>query len=482
MRWNMTSARLCPHSMQRAVRHLQARGLHQWRISQHTPSHSSTQRWKLLPGAPLPVQVSRSSEREALFQGQPQSLLQHVLPKGFPDSVSPAYVPYVLWTSLGSAASSAAGVMSMQALLHAVGAGSGAIPLAATIQWVLKDGLGQFGGMVFASMVSTKFDMDPKRWRLVSAITLEMATFLELITPLFPTVFLPLAALANAGKNIAWLSASATRAAIHQTLATSGNLADVTAKSGSQSIAASLAGTSLGITLSAALGSSPSVLLSAWAILASVHLTSIVKAMRGLPLPTLTRERADETAEWFIRSRSVPSPEETRDTESLLGKRLLFGPTERFHIHVNPPLDAHGHQAVSALTKATLHCEDLVRVGEEVTVSGRFGARAEAPEEDAAVKHEQQHKQLLFGFALWRESRKSLHLVVETSAPWWVVLTAHLAACRAEMHPQEAVEHSKQWALDNAMQYIACLESQGWWVGHPLIEFDRNHRWELARE
>ena len=35
------------------------------------------------------------------------------------------------------------GVLSMQALLYAVGVGGAAVPLAAAINWILKDGLGQ---------------------------------------------------------------------------------------------------------------------------------------------------------------------------------------------------------------------------------------------------------------------------------------------------------------------------------------------------
>ena len=42
----------------------------------------------------------------------------------------------------------------MQSLLCAIGIGaSEALPLAATLNWVIKDGLGQLGGVIFASVV-----------------------------------------------------------------------------------------------------------------------------------------------------------------------------------------------------------------------------------------------------------------------------------------------------------------------------------------
>ena len=58
--------------------------------------------------------------------------------------------------------SSAGGVLSMQSLLCAIGIGaSEALPLAATLNWVIKDGLGQLGGVIFASVV---------RWRSVQSL------------------------------------------------------------------------------------------------------------------------------------------------------------------------------------------------------------------------------------------------------------------------------------------------------------------------
>ncbi|CAE7441460.1 RUS4, partial [Symbiodinium microadriaticum] len=74
---------------------------------------------------------------------------------------------------------------------------------------------------------------------------MDVSSFIELLTPLCPAYFLPLASIANIGKNISFLSASASRAAIHKSFAIHENLADITAKSGSQTVLASLLGTSL---------------------------------------------------------------------------------------------------------------------------------------------------------------------------------------------------------------------------------------------
>ena len=90
------------------------------------------------------------------------------------------------------------------------------MPIAAALNWILKDGLGQLGGVVCAAFINNRFDADPKFWRFVASLAEDAACTLEVLTPLLPGAFLPLAALANVGKNISFLATSATRAQMNQ--------------------------------------------------------------------------------------------------------------------------------------------------------------------------------------------------------------------------------------------------------------------------
>lgn len=68
------------------------------------------------------------------------------------------------------------------------------------VQKVISDCLqGQLGGMLYAAIFGSRFDSDPKRFRMIAAYFLDAATALEMLTPLFPKFFLPFAAIANAG-------------------------------------------------------------------------------------------------------------------------------------------------------------------------------------------------------------------------------------------------------------------------------------------
>ncbi|KAG0000418.1 hypothetical protein BGZ80_010622 [Entomortierella chlamydospora] len=181
----------------------------------------------------------------------PQKALAVFLPKGFPESVTPNYWPFAKWQFIHNVAGSVTAVISTQSLLFAMGLGAGSIPMAAALNWIIKDGLGQLGGVVYASFVSDKFDSEPKRFRFQATVAMQGANLLELLTPLWPGYFLVIASISNIGKNMAWLASSATRAQMNKTFALRDNLGDITGKSGSQTTAAGLVGTGLGVVIAA---------------------------------------------------------------------------------------------------------------------------------------------------------------------------------------------------------------------------------------
>ncbi|KAJ2139700.1 hypothetical protein IW136_002822, partial [Coemansia sp. RSA 678] len=177
-------------------------------------------------------------------------------------------------------------------MLYAMGLNSGALPLSAAINWVIKDGFGQFGGVIYATMVGQKFDSDPKHQRFWSSVWLQTATWLEMLTPLFPHLFVVIGSVANIGKNIAWLAMSATRASINKTFCRKENLGDVTAKSGSQSTAAGLIGTALGIVVGGTMDVSVYTLILGFVPISLASLWGNYKSLLYTVTPTLNVERA----------------------------------------------------------------------------------------------------------------------------------------------------------------------------------------------
>lgn len=309
------------------------------------PSISTS--WTTVKKEELVNDLSTSEQEQSIKANVLLSLQQNVityfLPDRYPDSVAPGYARFAGCCFCASIAGSAAMVLSTQTLLLAVGVvgSSGqASVMAGALNWVLKDGIGQLGGVWFASRMSqagsSKFDADPKRWRIVAALSLDAATLLEIVSPLVPSVWvLPIASIANIGKNIGFLTASASRAALHQSLAIRGNLADVTAKSGSQSLAAGLLGTTVGIGLSPILGDVTHFAMG-FVCLSAIHQGCNYLGLKAVPLFNFNRRRLHIFMDEYVATGSILSPSQVAERENfvpviskddskkwlLIGKRL----------------------------------------------------------------------------------------------------------------------------------------------------------------
>ena len=252
------------------------------------------------------------------------NVIAHFLPANYPSSVSKGYGRFAALGFLASVAGSAAMVLSTQTLLLAVGIvgqQSSASIMAGALNWVLKDGVGQLGGVWFASYMgrrTSQFDASPKYWRMVSALALDGATLLEITSPLFPTSWvLAIASIANIGKNIGFLTASASRAALHQSLASSANLGDLTAKAGSQSMVASVLGTALGIGLSPVLGDVPHFVMGFMG-LSVIHQGCNYLSLKAVPLSHLDRHRLHLVLEAYVKDGLVLDPSQVANQESFL--------------------------------------------------------------------------------------------------------------------------------------------------------------------
>ncbi|KAF5946801.1 hypothetical protein HYC85_017029 [Camellia sinensis] len=154
----------------------------------------------------------------------------YVVPEGFPDSVIPSYVPYMTWRALKHFFGGAMGVFTTQTLLGSVGVSKNrATPGAVAINWILKDGAGRVGKMLFARQ-GKKFDYDLKQLRFSGDLLMELGAGIELATAAVPHLFLPLACVANVAKNVGAVTSTSTRTPIYKAFAKGENIGDVTAK------------------------------------------------------------------------------------------------------------------------------------------------------------------------------------------------------------------------------------------------------------
>ncbi|KAJ2460819.1 hypothetical protein GGF42_000596 [Coemansia sp. RSA 2424] len=302
--------------------------------------------------------VSRStSEKQSLVDRVRQSytsLMKPFLPADYKNTVTPEYIHYTKWQFVHNTLGSASGVLATQAMLYAMGLGAGALPLSAAINWVLKDGFGQLGGVIYATMVGQKFDSDPKHQRFWSAVWLQSATWLEMLTPLAPHLFLLIGSVANIGKNISWLAMSATKASINKTFCRKENLGDLTAKSGSQATAAGLLGTAVGVLIGATMDVSVYTLIVGFVPLSLISLWGNYKSLLYAITPTLNVERArlmiedavtlnDEGNVCFEPAR-LKTPRQVSAVETFMREVRNIQPSgQRPGITISPVLSHLGH-------------------------------------------------------------------------------------------------------------------------------------------
>lgn len=259
----------------------------------------------------------------------PQSFLPHnlwlcctellsrfMLPQGFPHSVTNDYLEYSLWRGVQGIASQISGVLATQALLYAVGLGKGAIPTAAAVNWVLKDGIGYLS-KIMLSKYGRHFDVHPKGWRLFADLLENAAFGLEMLTPAFPHLFVPIGAIAGAGRSAAALIQAATRSCFYAGFAAERNFAEVIAKGEAQGMVSKFIGIMLGIGLANNIGSSTSLALASFSVVTWIHMFCNLKSYQSIQLRTLNPYRASLVFSEYLLSGQAPPIKEVNDEEPL---------------------------------------------------------------------------------------------------------------------------------------------------------------------
>jgi hypothetical protein len=206
--------------------------------------------------------------------------------------MSSDYYVYSLWRSAQRFVSATSSVFGTQALLLSLGYNSDRIGLAVATRWVLKDALGKFSRVYWASTNGRKFDSDAKKWRFRSSLLFAVGNALEIFTYIVPSLFLLVAALANALKQMAMVTSSATRNAIYKSFARkSDNIGDITAKGESQIAVSDLLGLATGVLISKAIGASRSRITGLFIGLSMFDLLCIFKEVKSVVFTSLNFER-----------------------------------------------------------------------------------------------------------------------------------------------------------------------------------------------
>ncbi|XP_075998962.1 RUS family member 1 isoform X2 [Genypterus blacodes] len=231
------------------------------------------------------------------------------LPQGYPESVSSDYLHYQFWDTVQAFCSSLSGTLATQASLKGVGVGNQeATVAAATVTWLLRDGTGMLGRILFAWRKGNKLDSEAKKWRLFADVLNDIAMFMEILAPYFPVFFTLIVCTAGIFKSVVGVAGGATRAALTVHQARRDNMADISAKDGSQETLVNLAGLLVSLILIPLVTDNPTLTLSLFFLFTIFHLFANYKAVRAVVMETLSEARLSIVLQQYLRDGQILSP------------------------------------------------------------------------------------------------------------------------------------------------------------------------------
>uniref|UniRef100_M4BWZ3 Uncharacterized protein n=1 Tax=Hyaloperonospora arabidopsidis (strain Emoy2) TaxID=559515 RepID=M4BWZ3_HYAAE len=264
---------------------------------------NETPRHYMQHGDELVSSDGRSATSGLTIGGLSREIQEMFLPAGYPNSVSEDYVSFQLWDTIQAMCSYLRGVLATQSVLQSVGVGNDtATPLAAALQWVLRDGSGMIGGLTFAYLVGPKFDLNVKRWRLFADVVNDVGLTLDMIAPLVPTLVTEVLCLSSIFKTMCGVAVGATRSSLMTHFAKRDNMADCAAKEGSQETAVKLCGLIVGMYFANAVNESQFAVWVAFLVLTLVHVYANYNAVSCLCIPTVNILRGSILVQRFLKS------------------------------------------------------------------------------------------------------------------------------------------------------------------------------------
>jgi hypothetical protein len=251
-----------------------------------------------------------------------------------PEGVTPSYYRFIKWRILQRFVNANVHVFGTQSLLMGLGLKSArSLGLSAALNWVLKDALGKIVRMAWASKMGRKFDSDAKRWRFRSAFLFAAGNGLEIITYIFPSLFLLFATMANCCKQMSMLTSSSTRTALYNSFKDGSreNIGDITAKGEAQIAVVDLFGIASGVCLSRAVGMSVRSVLGVYVVLQIAEIFCMYHEIRAVEFKVLNFERLVLLVEFFVaqrRANGVENGSKDADTFSTPAKAYLPSPQQ----------------------------------------------------------------------------------------------------------------------------------------------------------
>lgn len=256
------------------------------------------------------------------------------------EAVTPDYYTFTFWRMAQRLLSAAKDVFATQALLGALGVRSdGAVGSVAAGAWIGKESLGRFSKIAWSGKMKATMDAEAKRVRVLTALLYPLGQSLEICCRWFPHAFLLLGTAGIFCKQIAQVSASATRNAFYRSFSadgTGGAIGEMTATGEAQVSLASAVGIAIGICASERLiRGRLCVFLPLYAALCAADAFAVYSEVRAVVCTRLNHERTAIVLRAWMGERRVAPPAEVAAAERIVrgaGVRRSFTAVGRLEL------------------------------------------------------------------------------------------------------------------------------------------------------
>ncbi|RWS27359.1 RUS1 family protein C16orf58-like protein [Leptotrombidium deliense] len=253
------------------------------------------------------------------FSSLRQLFVSVFLPEGYPESVSDDYLEYQIWDSLQAFSSSITNTLATHAILTGIGVGdSNATPIAATITWLFKDGTAMLGRILFTFVQGSKLDADCKKWRLFADILNDISIAVDIMIPMFKPWTTSLQCLSSLGRSLVGTAGGATRAALTQHQARRNNLADVSAKDGSQETIVNLVALIFSLTVVPFILTSNSFIWTSFVFLTLFHIYANYRAVKSVSMEVVNSSRYKILVDNYLKTNYLLPVKQVNSKENVI--------------------------------------------------------------------------------------------------------------------------------------------------------------------
>lgn len=339
---------------------------------------------------------------------------------------------------------------------------------AVAIQWVLKDGFGEIGKMLFIRRFSNSLDSHPKTWKLAGEAFSLLGSTMQLLTVVSPpSFFLPLASIGNAFRSIHFSIFGAAHMTFTRSFALQGNVGDVVAKDDAQMSLAHLLGMLGGVSL-LSISHTPMFLFGLFAAFAPLHFAITVTMIRAANFEILNQAKLTLLARAYVcDGGKVPNP------EGLLQKERGFGEWINYQVQKVPRIslgatvrDAFGkdENGLSALqrTVSVLKSEEYLLTYRDGKIHVLYNAKAETHDVIISVLHAVKYHQTLVAMGkTLSDSETSSGNEYDTLPSSTIETCASLAASKEQVSVK-ALQDSLRWTQQTYPKFMAELDEKDW--------------------